>query len=188
MRWRQVALLYLVLAALAGEYWFVEGRMEPPARTEAPAPPSFLRLDPATLREVRLVRGSRTVVSRREGAGWTIVEPAGAPIAPDLIAAFANALVDATEIARVGGADADADTYGLGQQAARVEVVCTSGDRLEVTIGGPNPTGTAVYARRRGSSDVVLIGRNVRYYEDLIFQALSADRVPAAEAGAPIGG
>src|SRR5207247_2389840 len=80
MRWRQVALLYLVLAALAGEYWFVEGRMEPPARTEAPAPPSFLRLDPATLREVRLVRGSRTVVSRREGAGWTIVEPAGAPI------------------------------------------------------------------------------------------------------------
>jgi len=28
----------------------------------------------------------------------------------------------------------------------------------------------------------------VRYYEDLIFQALSADRVPATEAGAPIGG
>ena len=134
------------------------------------------------------MRGGRTVVSRREGAGWTILEPAGAPIAPDLIAAFANALADATEIARVGGAEADADTYGLGQQAARVEVVCTSGDPIEVTIGGPNPTGTAVYARRRGTPDVVLIGRNVRYYEDLIFQALSADRVPAAEAGAPIGG
>src|SRR5213594_584898 len=139
--------------------------MEPPARTEAPAPPSFLRLDPATLREVRLVRGSRTVVSRREGAGWTIVEPAGAPIAPDLIAAFANALADATEIARVGGADADPHAFGLDDQAARVEVISASGDPIEVTIGGTNPTGTAVYARRTVNPDVVLIGRKVSCYQ-----------------------
>ena len=59
---------------------------------------------------------------------------------------------------------------------------------IGITIGGTNPTGTAVYARRRGTPDVVLIGRNVRDYEDLIFQALSADRVPATEAGAQIGG
>ncbi len=38
------------------------------------------------------------------------------------------------------------------------------------------------------SPEVVLIGRNVRYYEDLIFQALSAARVPAADADAPVGG
>jgi len=43
-----------------------------------------------------------------------------------------------------------------------------------VTIGDANPTGTAVYAQRQGAPDVVLIGRNVRYYEDLIFQALPA--------------
>ena len=80
MRWRQVVVLYVVLAALAGEYWVVERRVEPQARREAGAPPPFLRLDPATLREIRLVRGGRTVVTRREGEGWTIVEPAGAPI------------------------------------------------------------------------------------------------------------
>ncbi len=188
MRWRQVVVLYVVLAALAGEYWVVERRVEPQARREAGAPPPFLRLDPATLREIRLVRGGRTVVTRREGEGWTIVEPAGAPIAPDLIAAFTTALADATEIARVGGADADPHAFGLDDQAARVEVISASGDPIEVTIGGTNPTGTAVYARRRGTPDVVLIGRNVRYYEDLIFQALSVDHVPATEAGAPIGG
>ncbi len=188
MRWRQVVVLYLVLAALAGEYWFVERRREPRGVAEVAAPPPFLRLDPATLREIRLVRGGRTVITRREGEGWTIVEPAGAPIASDLIAAFTNALADATEIARVGGADPDPHAYGLDDQAARIEVIPASGDPIEITIGGTNPTGTAVYARRRGTPDVVLIGRNVRYYEDLIFQAVSADRVPATEAGAPIGG
>ncbi|HLQ23337.1 MAG TPA: DUF4340 domain-containing protein [Gemmatimonadales bacterium] len=188
MRWRQVVLLYLVLAALGGEYWLVERHARPGEPAAAPAPPPFLHLDPASLREIRLVRGGRTIVSRREGDGWTVVEPPGAAIAPDLIAAFTNALADATEIARVGGADADPHAFGLDDQAARVEVISTGSDPVEVTIGGTNPTGTAVYARRRGAPDVVLIGRNVRYYEDLIFQAVSVDRIPATEAGAPIGG
>src|SRR2546429_5045691 len=79
MRWRQVVVLYLVLAALAGEYWFVERRREPRGAAEVAPPPPFLRLDPAPLREIRLVRGGRTVITRREGEGWTRVEPAGAP-------------------------------------------------------------------------------------------------------------
>src|SRR5436309_13321400 len=96
MRWRQVVVLYLVLAALAGEYWFVERRGEPRGVTEAAAPPPFLRLHPTTLREIRLVRGGRTVVTRREGEGWTTAEPAGAPLAPALIATSTNALAVAT--------------------------------------------------------------------------------------------
>src|SRR2546428_3784932 len=185
MRWRQVVVLYLARAALAGEYWFIERRREPRGVAEVAAPPPFLRLDPATLREIRLVRGGRTVVTRREGEGWTIVGPAGAPIAPDLIAAFTTALADATEIARVGGADADPHAFGLDDQAARVEVISASGDPIEVTIGGTNPTGTAVYARRRGAPDVVLIGRDVRYHEDPVFPAPSVAHLPAPAAGGP---
>lgn len=188
MRWRQVVLLYVVLGALAGEYWFVERRVEPEAVAEPDAPPPFLRLGPAELREIRLTRGGRTVIARRDGAAWTIIEPSGAPIAPDLIGAFTSALVQATEIAHVGDANSDAHAFGLDERAARVEMISDGAEPIEITIGGTNPTGTAVYARRRGTPDVVLIGRNVRYYEDLIFQALSAERVPATEAGAPIGG
>ena len=40
-----------------------------------------------------------------------------------------------------------------------------------IFIGGYNPTKTAVYARKDGSPEVVLLGYNVKYYEDLIFQA-----------------
>src|SRR2546428_1881319 len=178
MRWRQVVVLYLARAALAGEYWFIERRREPRGVAEVAAPPPFLRLDPATLREIRLVRGGRTVVTRREGEGWTIVEPAGAPIAPDLIAAFTIALADATEIARVGGADADPHAYGLDDQAARVVVISASGDPIEVTIGGTKTTRTAGYARRGGVPGGGLIRGQGRYYEGPIFPAPSPRRVP----------
>ena len=79
MRWRQVVVLYLVLAALAGEYWFVERRREPRGVAEVAAPPPFLRLDPATLREIRLVRGGRTVITRRRGRGGRSSSRRGRP-------------------------------------------------------------------------------------------------------------
>lgn len=186
VRWRQVILCWVVLAGLVAEYWLVERRHEP--RVEAAlARPRFLQLRPADVRELRLSREGRTVVSRRQGTTWSVVEPAGAFIPPDLIGAFATALAEAEEIAQVAGAEADPVAYGLDARATRVEMMGDRGDAVVVRIGGTNPTGTAVYARRDASPDVVLIGRNIRYYEDLIFQALSAARVPA-DRSAPVGG
>jgi hypothetical protein len=185
VRWRQVVLLYAVLALLAGEYWLVERRrVERP--TTHPVRERVLPLQAEDLREVRLRRGGRTIVSRREGGVWAVVEPPNTSIPQDLLEAFAVALTEAEEIARVAGAEVDPHAYGLDEGAARVEVVAAQGEPLLVTIGETNPTGTAVYARRGTSPDVILIGRNVRYYEDLIFQALPAGRVPAADDG-PVG-
>jgi hypothetical protein len=176
----------VICIVLGAEYWVVE-RPRETAPVEEETRPPFLDVDPDTLREVRMTRGGRRLVSRREAGAWTVVEPAGAAVPPDLIAAFANALAGAAEIARVAGAGADAREYGLDERAARVELIRDGGVPVVVNIGEPNPTGTAVYARRAGGAEIVLIGRNVRYYEDLIFQALSAGQVPAADENAPVG-
>ena len=183
-RWRGVLLAYVVFAALAADYWLVEAPRT--ARSEAqPARPRLLAIEPADVREVRLSRSGRSIVSQRRNEQWDVLEPAGAAIPPDLIGAFASALAEAEEIARVGRADDAA--FGFGQGATRVELRGASGAPIVITIGGTNPTRTAVYARRQDAPDVVLIGRNIRYYEDLIFQALAAERVPAAEKSAPVG-
>jgi len=187
VRWGQVIAFYGVFGLLAAEYWMFE-RPEPPRREIEQSRPRFLAMDAGTVRELRLQREGRRVVSRRGTTGWGVVEPPGATIPPDLIAAFANALTGAEEIARVGDPGDQAPAYGFDERAARVEMIAESGDRVVVTIGETNPTGTAVYARRAGAPDVVLIGRQVRYYEDLIFQALSAGHVPEAEQNAPVGG
>jgi hypothetical protein len=186
MRWRQVILLYLVLGALGAEYWLVERRQVP--ADARPERRRFLALGAGDVREVRLARGGRTIVSRRVDGGWAVVEPPAAPIPPDLVAAFMVALTQAEEIALVGGADADPQVYGLGERASRVEIVGATGEPLVVTIGETNPTGTAVYARRADRPEVVLIGRNVRYYEDLLFQALPAVEVPGGDRALPVGG
>ena len=187
MSWRQVLVLYAVLGLLGGEYWLIERRRVERPQGQ-PARERFLSLQPGQLREVRLRRGGRTVVSRRDADGWAVIEPAGTTIPADLIEAFATALTGAEEIARVGDAQADPQAFGLDERAAQVEIIAETGEPVQVTIGETNPTGTAVYARRSGNPVVVLIGRNVRYYEDLIFQALPSGRVPAADVDAPVGG
>jgi hypothetical protein len=184
--WQRVLVLYVILAVLAVEYFVVERR--PAHEPEAePARTRFVPVEPAALRELRLRRDGRTVVTRRDAGGWAVLEPAGAVVPPDLIAAFANALASAEEIARYPENAPDAPAYGFAD-AGQVEMVAEGREPIVVTLGATNPTGTAVYARRAGSRDVVLIGRNVRYYEDLIFQAVSASRVPETEQGAPVGG
>ena len=187
MRWRQVIVLYAVAAGLGAEYWLVERSREaaPPSR---PRRQRFLPVRPDDVRELRLVRGGRTIVSRRVDGRWTVVEPAGTPIPADLVTAFTDALTAAEEIDVVVAGAGDPADYGLDATAARVELVVEHGNPVVVAIGAPNPTGTAVYARRGDAPAVVLIGRNVRYYEDLLFDALPAAHIPADTHAVPVGG
>jgi hypothetical protein len=186
MRWRQVIALWVVAAVLGGWYWLVElRRVEPVQSVEKPP---FIVFDPAGLREVRVQRQGHTMVSRWDGAAWVVVEPKGGTVPSDLIAAFANALASSQEIARIADRADDTAQYGLDERASRIEVVPANGDAVVVVLGGTNPTGTAVYARRDAAPEVVLVGRNIRYYEDLIFQALGAKDAPTTDQGAPVGG
>ena len=189
MHARQIIILYVVLAALAADYWLVERRRPPrPRETEDARPPRrrFLELDPSDLTEIRLVRDGRTVVSRLSDGRWATVQPNAAAIPSDLIQAFMSALTGAEEIERLAGGDPQ--DFGLGENAARVELVPRTGKSVVVTLGSTNPTGTAIYACRDDAPATVLIGRNIRYYEDLIFQALPAPRVPPASEDLPVGG
>ena len=186
MRWRQVIVLYAVAAVLGGWYWFVERHPEELPKINHRRP--FLHLDARGMREVRVRRPGHALVSRWDGNGWVVVEPAGGVVPSDLIAAFTSALAGAEEIARVTERADDARQYGLDESASRIEIVPASGELIVVVLGGTNPTGTAVYARRDAAPEVVLVGRNIRFYEDLIFQALKARDAPTTEQGAPVGG
>jgi Domain of unknown function (DUF4340) len=185
VRWRQVAFLYAVLGALAADYWLVERRTEPAPAVAVRRP--FLAVPVAEVREVRLVRAERRVVARRADGAWAVVEPAGASIPPDLIAAFADALTGAQQIETVAAEDAGR-AFGLDGDAARVELLTQGGESIVILIGTTNATGTGVYARRGEASEIVLIGRNVRYYEELIFQAIPAVSAPARGPEGPVGG
>jgi hypothetical protein len=186
VRWRQVVGLWVVCAVLAA-LWVAGARKTPPP-PETPTRRRFLPLADAPIEEVMLERRGRTVRARRDGARWAVVEPANAGVPSDLVAAFTDALSRAEEIAQVADTGADVRPFGLDDSAVRVELRPRGAPPVVVRIGTTNPTGTAVYARREGTGEVVLIGRNVSYYEGLIFEALPPAELPGRAADAPVGG
>jgi len=186
VRWRQVGLLYVVCAVLAVLY----ARERPPplqADQSRPPRPRFLQVAAGDVAGIRLVRGDRAVSLRREGRDWVVVEPAGTHVPNDLVTGFLQALLTTEEIDRIATTTGELASFGLGDQADRVELVREEGEPVIVTLGGTNPTGTALYARSAPDGGVVLIGRQVRDYEDMIYNALPRGAVPAGTADERIG-
>jgi len=176
MTWRRVATIYAVLAVLVLALVLVE---HPPQRAPAPDDPtrperSILGTEAEQVTGVLLRRRGLTVEARRESGRWRVIAPAGVEVAPDLIAATVAALT-AGQVADVmsDGADADLATFGLADPSSEIDVTLEGAPvaRVRLLLGGRNPTRTAIYAKRDDAATVYLIGLNIRYYEDLIFEA-----------------
>jgi hypothetical protein len=186
MRWRQVGVLYLVLAVLAALY----ARERPGGRERDQSRPPrarFLQVAAADVTAMRLARGAQVVSVRRDGDGWVVVEPAGAELPSDLVRGFLEALLSTEEIDRIATTTGDLGSFGLDDGADRVELTLTRGGPVVVALGGTNPSGTALYARRDADGGIVLIGRQVRDYQDMIYGALPRGAVPAGTADGRIG-
>ena len=186
MRWRQVMGLYVVAAALAGDYL----TQAPAEKTgERPAVRSRMRvlgLDVASLSEITIDHGGRRIVARRDGEGWQVDEPAGANVPSGLVQAFAIAVVDAEAIEQQDEVT-NLAPFGLDDGATRIELRPSGGPPETLWLGAANPSGTAVYARHLGTPGVLLVGRTLRYYEELIVQALPQPVVPSDTHEGPVG-
>jgi hypothetical protein len=186
MRWRQVGVLYLVLAVLAALY--ARERPAAPERDQSRPPRArFLQVAAADVTAMRLARGAQVVSVRRDGDGWVVVEPAGAELPSDLVRGFLEALLSTEEIDRIATTTGDLGSFGLDDGADRVELTLARGGPVVVALGGTNPSGTALYARRDADGGIVLIGRQVRDYQDMIYGALPRGAVPAGTADGRIG-
>jgi len=186
MRWRQVLLLYGIAALLAVDYARPVWDRDEAASEKRAGRTRIMALDLSSVNEVAIEHGGRRVVARRDGDGWRVDEPPGAEVPSDLVQAFVGAVLEAEEIERVG-AEQDAAAFGLDEGATRVEIRPAGGPPETLWLGGTNPSGTAVYARRLGARDVILVGRTLRLYEELILQALPRPEVPVDTKIGPIG-
>jgi hypothetical protein len=187
MRWRQLGVLYAVLGILAT----IHALQRTPVReadSSRPARRRFLTVGAADVTGLSVVRGDRRIEARREaGDEWVVVDPAGTTVPRDLIAGFVEALLSTEEIERIVTTTADLPGFGLDEHGDRVELSLQRGEPVVVTLGLPNPTGTALYARRESDGTVVLIGRRVRDYEDMLYNALPRGKVPPSGVDGRVG-
>jgi len=175
------ALVYVALwAALSAYYLMVEyERSAITDASEADTVPQvqFLPVTAANVAAVEIqahgVRG-RFV---RSGDRWQIAEPPGKQVPADLIAAIVSAVTERAELEIVNSGDAPSADFGLASAATQLALYQADGSVIRVLLGARNPAQTAVYARREGKPDVVLLGLNVQYYIELVIEALQ--RPPA---------
>ncbi len=177
MSWRRVALIYAVLVVLGGYVLLVDRGAVPTGPEPVTAGPSLLDADASAVTAVTFRKAGRTVRATREQGRWQAVEPAGAHVSPDLIAATVATLTAGQGAEKLAPEpEHDLAAYGLDVPSATVEVVigAPSSPPVTVVLGSHNPTRTAVYARRTDQGTIFLVGMNLSYYIDLIFDAAAA--------------
>jgi len=175
MSWSRVAVIYAVLAVLAG-YLLVFERGDPEPANTGPetASSSLLGMDAAAVASVTFRKDGRVVRATREGQRWRAVEPPGATVSPDLLEATIATLTAGQASEKLASEPENAlSAYGLDAPSAIVEINLAGTPERPVTVilGARNPTRTAVYARRTDQPSIFLVGMNVSYYIDLIFDA-----------------
>lgn len=176
MSWRRVAVIYVVLALLAG--WTVVDQPADLPTPEVPSPPSagtsMLQTEASAVSAVTFRRGTTVVRAAREDGRWRIVDHTGQPIPSDLIDATVATLTAGQSAERLTDAtERPLAEYGLDTPSATLEITMpgASPNGVTVLVGTRNPTRTAVYARRSDQPAIYLVGMNLGYYLDLIFGA-----------------
>jgi hypothetical protein len=170
MTWRRAVAYWAVFLALAAYY--AGAVRETPQPAAQPARAVFLDIPAAQIDTLELRRDTRVVRCRRRDGRWEVAEPTGRSVPADLIEALVATLTQLPDVEIVAETGTTAGEFGL--QTPQSEMTLAGPDRPPVTVrlGAHNPAGTAVYAQRSDSPRVFLIGLNVRYYEDLLFEAL----------------
>lgn len=172
MSWRGTITYWLLAAVLGGYYLVIERRPEPRSEMQL-SRRKVLDVFGEDIAAVTLHREGKSIRCERREKRWEIVKPAGAKVPSDLIAALVENITEkqeAEEIAVAPSAD-DLQAFGLGDASPTLEVELGGGKKVSVKFGSRNPTQTALYAETSVSPHVLLIGVNIQYYVDLLYEA-----------------
>jgi len=161
------AFAYVALWAILTAYFVAFERHSTSSDMTPPERPRLLDFAAADVAAVELRADGRHLRCERDGNGWRVTTPAGAELPADLIKTLVNALTEEEAVEVVSHDPAQAAEFGLVQPTSQVSVTTREGSRATVFLGARNPAQTAVYARRDGASDILLVGLNLEYYIEL---------------------
>jgi hypothetical protein len=171
------ALTYLGLwVALTGYYLAFEQAPRTVVESDGRRPQDQVRVLPegtGTITRFEIEAPGHALRSELVGGQWEVVDPAGVRVPSDLLHAIVDALLDvhATSVVRGSPPPQAEIEFGLDRPRARL-TLSDGSSRTTLQLGSPNPARTAVYARREGHPEVLLLGLNVQYYVDLLLEAL----------------
>lgn len=180
MTWRSTAVYWALFVLLCAFYATVEQRPEPPSEAKL----ARKKVVDAYAEEVTamVMRGQgKEIRCERKDKRWVMVKPEGAKAAPDLIAALVENLTEKQEAEEMEATPKpeELQAYGLNDAATEIDLEI-GGKTVVIKLGARNPPQTAIYAQSSLTPRVLLVGLNVQYYTDLLYEAASHAKPPAA--------
>ena len=162
--------LFLILFPI---YRYVDRPAESPAAQVQEQEESLLKL--GAIDSVTVTRGSETLRYEltADGKLFQLVQPKGAFVPQDLMQALAALLISAKQVEVVADNISDLAQFGLDQPKSEMTIVSSAGGTsqpVQIYFGAENPTHTAIYARIEGIPKVFLLGRNLEYYQSVMFE------------------
>ncbi len=167
---RHAILFTILIAILLPFYYYVDrpGVKAAASRVEQESLLNLKGIDALTL-----TRGDEKIRYERmsDGQHYKVVQPQGKFIPQDLIQALNSLLIGAKSVEVVSTNPNDLAEFGLDKP--RGQIVIEAADKpkpINIFFGNENPTHTAIYAQIEGSPKVFLLGRNLEYYQRLMFE------------------
>lgn len=165
------AILFTLLIAILLPYYYFADRPEIKEAMVKSEQESLLNLK--SVDSISLSRGDSKIryEMTSDGRHYQVVEPQGKFIPQDLMQALVALLVNAKSVEVVSTNPNDLAEFGLDKPHG--EILVQAADKahpIDIYFGTENPTHTAIYARIEGNPKVFLLGKNLEYYQTLMFQ------------------
>ncbi len=172
MSWRSTAAYWVLFAAL-GSYYLAFERKPPPPSEMQRAREKVLNVYSDDVKALVLRRDGKEIRCERRDKRWQIVKPENAKVPSDLVSALLENLTDKQDAEEITAKPRpeDLQAFGLSASSPEVEIEVSGGKRMSVKLGGKNPPQTAIYAQTDFSPRILLVGVNVQYYADLLYEA-----------------
>lgn len=166
------AILFTILFVCLAPFYLLVDR--PQVRKGVELEHEHARLmDLSAIDAITLRRGDEVVRFEKTADGklYKIVTPPNGFAPQDLMQAIATLLIDARDVEVVADNSSNLKQFGLDRPPAELAIESPGRkEPLRLVFGAENPTHTAIYARVSTSPKVFLLGRNLEYYQDLMFQ------------------
>ncbi len=165
------AILFSVLVAILLPFYLLVDRPEVKLAELQAQEESLLNLK--SVDSITITRGDEKIryEMTSDGEHYRLVDPQGKFVPQDLMQAVVSLLVTAKSVEVVSSDPNDLKEFGLDQPEG--EIVVSTADRpqpINIFFGAENPTHTAIYARIEGIPKVFLLGKNLEYYQALMFE------------------
>ena len=171
MRTRPAIFYTIVFFLLLPVYFWSQPSIDAPSALQQKEE-SLLKLGNG-IDAITITQGNETLRFQKgpDGKLYQLVSPQGKFIPQDLMSALVQLLVSAKSVEVVSEDSKDLKQFGLDHPSSEITIEAKDKPQpIKIAFGNENPTHSAVYAQILGVPKVFLMGRNLDYYQGLMFQ------------------